>query len=102
MFVGFMYVVSVLGIQFLRDGFGCFANVYDSVGFAVKYLHILQMSEVVLTLLGLKSGDAITGFVQTGGRIFIVMCLIDPEPRLQVQPAVFVLFMVWSSIEIIR
>ncbi|KAF5270294.1 hypothetical protein FQA39_LY08405 [Lamprigera yunnana] len=102
MFVGFTYIVTVLAIRYIRDGAKCFPEIYDVIGTTVRYLHILQFSEVILVLIKWTSGSLITSFIQIGGRIAIILLLIDPEPRIQVDPVVSYLYLIWSSIEIIR
>lgn len=102
MFVGFTYIVSVLGVRYFRDGIHCFPEAYAAVGTAVRYMHILQFSEIILTLIGWRPGGIFTPLVQIGGRLIIIFLLIDPEPRLQTQSVIFYLYMTWSLVEIIR
>ncbi|KAF5300127.1 hypothetical protein FQR65_LT09217 [Abscondita terminalis] len=102
MFVGFMYVVSVLGVRFLRDGADFYPNAYEVLGSMIRYLHVLQFSEVIMLLIGWKPGAFLPSILQIGGRLMIIYLLIDPEPRLQVDANIFFLYFVWSAVEIIR
>lgn len=40
--------------------------------------------------------------LQVGGRAVIFFCLIEGEERMQTKPVIFYLFLVWSSIELVR
>lgn len=40
--------------------------------------------------------------LQVGGRAAINFCLIEGEERMQTKPVIFYLFLVWSSIELVR
>ncbi|KAK4883221.1 hypothetical protein RN001_006540 [Aquatica leii] len=102
MFVGFTYVVSVLGVRYLRDGADFYPEVYDVLGSTIRYLHILQFSEVILLLIGWKPGAFLPSILQIGGRLLIIYLLIEPEPRLQIDSCIFFLYLVWSAVEIIR
>uniref|UniRef100_A0A1Y1L455 Very-long-chain (3R)-3-hydroxyacyl-CoA dehydratase n=1 Tax=Photinus pyralis TaxID=7054 RepID=A0A1Y1L455_PHOPY len=102
MFVGFTYVVAVLAVQYLKDGIDSFSQFYEVVGPAMKYLHFLQFSEIILVLIGWRSGAILPALIQIGGRLILINLLIDPEPRLHKEGTLFLLYLVWSSVELIR
>lgn len=102
MFIGFLYVYSVILVRYFRDGVNSMAGTYDAVGSALKFVQICQWLEVMHPLFGYTKGGMFASFMQTGGRTVVLFCLIEAEPRMQTKPVVFYLFLVWSTIELIR
>lgn len=102
MYVGFMYVVCVLIIRYVKDGFQSLPTTYQAVGPAMCFLQLLQFLEVMHPLFGYVKGGILMPFMQIAGRGFILFAMLEFEPRLQKMPVVFYLFLAWSTIEIIR
>ncbi|XP_046746680.1 very-long-chain (3R)-3-hydroxyacyl-CoA dehydratase isoform X2 [Diprion similis] len=75
---------------------------YESVGTAMKFVQLLQFLEVMHPLFGYTKGGFMTPLLQVGARAIILFCMIESEPRMQTKPVVFYLFVVWSSVEIVR
>lgn len=75
---------------------------YDAVGSPLKFIQLLQFLEVMHPLFGYTKSNVLVAFLQTGGRAFVLFFMIDAEPRMQTKPVVFYLFLVWSTVEIIR
>jgi len=46
--------------------------------------------------------DTVQCHFQVLGRNIIVFCMIEAEPRMWEKPVVFYLFLVWSSVELVR
>lgn len=101
-YCGFLYVETVLGITFLKDGVEAFATAYESVGNAMFWLQILQSLEVIHSILGLTKGSKFASVMQFIGRSFVLFVIILPEERIYTSPFVFYLFLTWSAIEIVR
>ncbi|KAK3930700.1 Very-long-chain (3R)-3-hydroxyacyl-CoA dehydratase 3 [Frankliniella fusca] len=101
-FVGFTFVFTVLSIQYYRDGPNAMLHAYESVGSAMKFVQMLQILEIMHVMFGYTKGGLLAPLIQTLGRAFILFCMIDAEPRMHSKPVVFYLFMIWSSIELIR
>lgn len=101
-YCGFLYIVSVLGLMFLKDGVDSFSRAYEGVGGAMKIIIIMQTLELLNSILKLTKSSFFTTFLQVVGRMVILFTLIVPEPRIQSHPVVFYLFMVWSAVEIVR
>jgi len=53
-------------------------------------------------LFGYTKSSMLVSLLQTGGRAFVLFFMIDAETRMQTKPVVFYLFLIWSSVEIIR
>lgn len=100
--VGFTFIFAVLSIQYYRDGPGAMVHAFESVGPAMKFVQLLQILEVMHAMFGYTKGGIMAPLFQTLGRAFILFCMIDAEPRMQTKPVVFYLFMIWSSVELIR
>ncbi|XP_066592012.1 very-long-chain (3R)-3-hydroxyacyl-CoA dehydratase [Prorops nasuta] len=101
-FVGFIYVVTVIGIKYYKDGTDSMKETYSAVGNSMKFIHLLQFLEVMHPLFGYTKGSTLVSLLQVGGRAFVLFCMIDAEPRMQTKPVVFYLFLVWSTVEVIR
>ncbi|XP_019697101.1 very-long-chain (3R)-3-hydroxyacyl-CoA dehydratase isoform X2 [Harpegnathos saltator] len=101
-FVGFFYVIAVMGIRFSRDGPDSMTDTYMVVGNLFKSIQLLQFLEVMHPLFGYTKNSSLISFMQIGGRIFILFCMIDAEPRIQNKPIIFYLFLIWSMVEIVR
>ncbi|XP_043263310.1 very-long-chain (3R)-3-hydroxyacyl-CoA dehydratase-like isoform X2 [Colletes gigas] len=101
-FVGFLYILTIMGIMYSRDGPVSMKETYMAVGNPIKFIQLLQFLEVMHALFGYTKGSALMSFVQVGGRAFILFSMIEAEPRMQTKPVVFYLFLVWSTVEIVR
>lgn len=101
-FVGFTYVLVVMGIRYSRDGVDSMSGTYEAVGNAFKFIQLLQYLEVMHPIFGYVKGGALVPFLQVSGRNFILFAMLDCEPRMQTKPVVFYLFLVWASVEVFR
>ncbi|XP_014486132.1 PREDICTED: very-long-chain (3R)-3-hydroxyacyl-CoA dehydratase 3 isoform X2 [Dinoponera quadriceps] len=101
-FVGFIYVLAVMGIRYSRDGPDSIKDTYAAVGNPFKFIQLLQFLEVMHPLFGYTKNSLLVSFLQVGGRAFVLFCMIDAEPRMQTKNIVFYLFLLWSTIEVVR
>ncbi|XP_046428692.1 very-long-chain (3R)-3-hydroxyacyl-CoA dehydratase isoform X1 [Neodiprion fabricii] len=101
-FVGFAYILMIMAVRYSRDGPDSMPTTYESVGTAMKFVQLLQFLEVMHPLFGYTKGGFMTPLLQVGARAIILFCMIESEPRMQTKPVVFYLFVVWSSVEIVR
>lgn len=102
-FIAYFYIVLVLSIELSRDGFiEVSKSAYRTVGPAMKCSQILQYLEFLNALVGYTKGSPLFPFLQVTGRNFVLFAIINTESRIQEMPVVFILFMVWSMVELIR
>lgn len=102
-FVAFLYIWLVLVIEWNRDGFNLAASgAFKTVGMPLKVSQMMQYFEVLHSLVGYTSGSAVFPLIQVSGRNFILFGFVNAEERIQMKPIVLCLFIVWSSVEIIR
>lgn len=101
-FIGYLYIVLVMGIQYLKRGPDFIPETFIYVGDAMKFFQLLQFLEVMHSMFGYTKNSMLVPFMQTTGRGFILFIMIDAEERMQTKPVVFYLFLVWSIIEVIR
>lgn len=101
-FIGYFYILSVIGIKYTRDGPESMKDTYEIVGCVMKFVQILQYLEVMHPMFGYVKGNAFVPFLQISGRTFVLFFMIDAEPRMQTKPVVFYVFIVWSIIELVR
>lgn len=102
MFVGYLYMVAVMGVLYYRDGAESIAKTYANVGNAFKFVQLLQYLEVMHPLFGYTKGSPVVPFFQVSGRNFILFLMIDMEPRMHTKPVVFYVFIIWSLVELVR
>jgi len=69
---------------------------YSSIGSVLKFLHFLMVLEVMHPLLGYTKGSAFFTALQVAYRLFILIVLLEGEPRMQTKPVVFYLFVIWT------
>ncbi|CAG7720673.1 unnamed protein product [Allacma fusca] len=101
-FVGFLYIVGVLNIRYMRDGPAVFEGTYELIGHAMRYCQLLQFLEVVHPILGFTKTGVALAAMQVGGRALVLFVLIHSEERVQKSPAIFFLFLVWCTVELTR
>ncbi|XP_008556949.1 very-long-chain (3R)-3-hydroxyacyl-CoA dehydratase [Microplitis demolitor] len=101
-FIGFLYILIIMGIKYSRDGPDSMKETYKSVGSLLKFAQLMQFLEVMHPIFGYTRGNPLIPFVQVGGRAFILFVMIESEERMQTKPVVFYLFFVWSLVEIFR
>ncbi|XP_039502662.1 very-long-chain (3R)-3-hydroxyacyl-CoA dehydratase 3 [Drosophila santomea] len=102
MFVGYLYIMVVMGVLYYRDGIDSIAKTYANVGNAFKFVQLLQYLEVMHPMFGYTKGSAVVPFFQVSGRNFILFLMIDMEPRMYAKPVVFYVFVIWSLVELVR
>lgn len=81
---------------------GAMLHAYENVGMGMKFVQLLQFLEVMHVMFGYTKGGILAPLFQTLGRAFVLFCMIEAEPRMHSKPVVFYLFMIWSSVELIR
>lgn len=101
-FIGFLYILIVIGIRYYRDGLDSMSGTYEAVGNAFKFVQLLQYLEVMHPMFGYTKGSAGVPFMQVTARAFVLFIMIDYEPRMMTKPVVFYLFIIWAFIEIFR
>ncbi|XP_068203488.1 very-long-chain (3R)-3-hydroxyacyl-CoA dehydratase [Palaemon carinicauda] len=101
-FVGFIYIVSVLTMRYMKDGPDSMEGTYGAVGWMVKMCFTTQFLEILHPMVGYTKGSVFEPIVQVCGRGIIFFCLIEGEERMQPKPVIFYLFLIWSLIEIVR
>ncbi|XP_041980644.1 very-long-chain (3R)-3-hydroxyacyl-CoA dehydratase isoform X2 [Aricia agestis] len=101
-FIGFMYILAVMGVRYAKLEYESVPTTYEHVGSAMKFLQLMMFLEVMHPMFGYTKGSPLMAFMQVGGRAFVLFAMIEAEPRMHAKPVVFYLFLVWSTVEIIR
>lgn len=101
-FVGFLYITVVTITRYVKNGPDSMEGTYAAVGWMMRMCQLTQLLEVLHPIVGYTRGPVIPALVQVGGRGVIFFCLIEGEDRMQTKPVIFYLFLVWSSIELVR
>ncbi|XP_075979393.1 3-hydroxyacyl-CoA dehydratase 2 isoform X2 [Anticarsia gemmatalis] len=101
-FVGYFYILTVIGVRYIKHDYDSIVGTYANVGGAMKFLQLMQYLEVMHPLFGYTRGGILMPFLQVSGRAFVLFAMIEAEPRMQTKPVVFYLFVMWSMIEVVR
>ncbi|KAG9509947.1 Very-long-chain (3R)-3-hydroxyacyl-CoA dehydratase [Fragariocoptes setiger] len=102
-FAGFAYVYSMLIYRAIgRDSIYLDRGSITSVCDIVRVLTFTQFLECAHPLMGLVPGGPFVPFAQLIGRALIMIFLYDTKIQSSSSPWIFCLFVVWSSIEVIR
>uniref|UniRef100_A0A0V0G852 Very-long-chain (3R)-3-hydroxyacyl-CoA dehydratase n=1 Tax=Triatoma dimidiata TaxID=72491 RepID=A0A0V0G852_TRIDM len=101
-FIFFTYIIVVMGVRFMKDGYDSHPGTYDAVGPVFKFAQLIQFLEVMHPIFGYTKGNPMLPFAQVTGRSLILFVMIEAEPRMQTKPVVFYLFFIWSIIEVVR
>lgn len=101
-FVGFLYIMSVMVTRYIKDGPDSMEGTYDNVWKMMSMCLGTQFLEVFHNIAGYSKGSVVEALMQTCMRAMIFFCLILSEERMQTKPVVFYLFLVWSTIELVR
>lgn len=102
-FIAYFYIFLVISIELNRDGLvEASKETFKTVGPAMKCSQILQYLECLHALVGYTKGSALFPFLQVSGRNLVLFGVINSEPRIQHKPIILCLFLVWSSVELIR
>ncbi|XP_055690099.1 very-long-chain (3R)-3-hydroxyacyl-CoA dehydratase 3 [Lutzomyia longipalpis] len=101
-FVGFLYIVTVLGLRLARDGHEATHEAYEAVGKAFKFCQLMQFLEVLHPMFGYTKGGVLAPLMQTTGRAVVLFLAIDTDERVQRLTIVAYLFLVWAIVELVR
>lgn len=78
------------------------AGSYKILGPVMKFLHLLQILEIIHPLLSYTGGDWRYPALHVGYKLFMIFMMIDAEPRMQVKPVVFYLFLLYTMVEVAK
>ncbi|XP_063704602.1 very-long-chain (3R)-3-hydroxyacyl-CoA dehydratase [Culicoides brevitarsis] len=102
MWIGYMYIVIVMGIRYYAYGEASMPETYEALGPAFKFCQLLQYLEVMHPMFGYVKGGVLMPFIQVSGRAFVLFCMIEMEQRMWTKPVVFYIFVIWASVETVR
>lgn len=102
-FIAYFYIVLVLSIIWSRDGLNEVSKTtYKTIGAMMRCSQALQYLEFLNALVGFTKGSPLFPFLQVTGRNVVLFAVIHSESRMQEMPVIFVLFLIWSTVELIR
>lgn len=100
--IGFSTILCIIGFQLYHFGTIAIAKTYSNVHSFLKIFQTVQYLEVIHPIIGFTTGSALVPLLQITGRIFIIFTMVDIVEPIQTHFIVFVLIVIWSTIEIIR
>ncbi|RWS21456.1 very-long-chain (3R)-3-hydroxyacyl-CoA dehydratase-like protein [Leptotrombidium deliense] len=101
-FVGFVYILVVLTIRYAKDGSESVRSSYKALSGVMKVLHLIQVLEIIHPLIRYTSGSVLFTSLHLINRLIFIFVMIDGEPRMQMKPVVLYLFLLYTTLEIIR
>ncbi|CAG5118870.1 unnamed protein product [Candidula unifasciata] len=101
-FVGYTYILAILIYNYIRYGQSAKQGAYESVGSQMTVCKIVSILEIFHSLFKLVRTNLQVTVVQVAGQNFILFFLVMQEPRLQISPLCWYLFVAWSAIEVVR
>ncbi|XP_034099449.1 very-long-chain (3R)-3-hydroxyacyl-CoA dehydratase 3 [Drosophila albomicans] len=102
MFVGYLHILIIMGVLYLRDGTASIKHTYEYVGTSFKFVQLMQYMEVMHPIFGYSKGSPLVPFFQISGRNFVLFLMIEMEPRMHDKPVVCYVFIIWSLVELVR
>ncbi|XP_069137578.1 very-long-chain (3R)-3-hydroxyacyl-CoA dehydratase-like [Argopecten irradians] len=101
-FIGFTYIFTVLTYNCVKDVNYAFSNTLEIAGSQMLFVQLAAVLEIVHPLLGWVKSSPLPAFMQVTGRNFVLFIVVGQEPRLHENSMLLVLFLIWSSIEVVR
>lgn len=95
----FLIVTALLKCLMKTDGI---STAYELTSTMLQFAHALMLLEILHAAFGLVRGGIVPTFLQVFGRSVILFGVVGATEEIQEHPVVFVLFLVWSLIEIVR
>lgn len=99
--VGFCAVIWSLG-KCLFEGYDGIQTTYERAGPIISLCQVLAFLEVIHAAVGLVKGAVIPTLMQVLGRALILFVVLGTNKQLHSHPVVWILFVLWSLIELIR
>jgi len=102
---GFFYVFAVLVIRWAKDDFEVSPEsneAHANVGKMFMMLHLMMILEILHPLFGYTSGSVANNAGNVVRKLIVLFVLIDSESRMHQKPVVFYLYIIWSSMEVVR
>ncbi|KAK3757930.1 hypothetical protein RRG08_058244 [Elysia crispata] len=101
-FVGYTFIFAKLVYIYGIYGQAGMERAFEAVGSQMVLCQAVAVMEALHPLFGLVKSSVIIAMAQMMGRNIILFLLVLQEPRLQLSSVCWLLFTVWSSVEVIR
>lgn len=98
---GFILIVITL-LKCARGGMEGIQTAYDQTATMLMFCQALAILEIVNAAFGLTKGGLMAPLFQVGGRFLILFIVLQPAEEIHKHVIVFVLFLAWSLVELIR
>ncbi|GFO40980.1 very-long-chain (3r)-3-hydroxyacyl-coa dehydratase [Plakobranchus ocellatus] len=101
-FVGYTFIFGKLLYIYILYGQDGMEGAFEAVGSQMVLCQAVAVMEAVHPLFGLVKSNVTNSLLQVLGRNLILFVLVLQEPRLQLSSVCWLLFIIWSSVEVIR
>ncbi|XP_071952455.1 very-long-chain (3R)-3-hydroxyacyl-CoA dehydratase 3-like [Antedon mediterranea] len=100
-FIGYSYIFIYLTVNFVIKGQGM-RQAYSKIILPLSVCQVFAVLEVINPLLGIVKTGAMAPLIQFTGRNMVLFVVIRGEDRMVGEPVLCYLFLIWSSIELVR
>eukprot|EP00795_Rhopilema_esculentum_P006024 gene6024-11395_t len=100
--IAFWVIVGKLLHSLYAQGHAGFYSAYDNVSDLFLTCQLCACLEILNPMFRIVNTGVVAPLIQVGGRNFILFVLILPNKELHTSGIVYVLFMAWAAIEMVR
>ncbi|XP_038078658.1 very-long-chain (3R)-3-hydroxyacyl-CoA dehydratase-like [Patiria miniata] len=101
-FIGYSYIVILLFSWFILYGKSEMLLAFEKSFYPLGVCQLLALLEIVHPLTGLVKTGVAAPFMQVIGRDLLLFMVIMPNEDIHGEPIVCYLFLIWSTIEVVR
>ncbi|XP_038669353.1 very-long-chain (3R)-3-hydroxyacyl-CoA dehydratase isoform X2 [Scyliorhinus canicula] len=101
-FLGFSWIFVNMTVRLFVLGQDSLFDTFHAVGDVINFCQMFATLEVINPLLGLVKTGLVPAVIQVIGRNMVLFVVIGSQEEMQSKAAVFVVFYLWSIIEIFR
>ncbi|KAM4675921.1 very-long-chain (3R)-3-hydroxyacyl-CoA dehydratase 3 [Discoglossus pictus] len=101
-FLGFSWIFVNMTVRLFILGQDSFYDTFHTMADMMYFCQTLAFLEIINPLIGLVKTGVVPAVMQVLGRNFILFIILGNLEEIQTKSAVFFIFYVWSTIEVIR
>ncbi|XP_061132796.1 very-long-chain (3R)-3-hydroxyacyl-CoA dehydratase-like [Syngnathus typhle] len=101
-FLGFSWIFVNLSVRLFILGQDSFKDTFHSTADVMYFCQMMAVLEVINPLLGLVKTGFFPAMIQVAGRNVILFVIFGCLEEMQSKPIVFLVFYLWSTIEVFR
>eukprot|EP01125_Pyxidicula_operculata_P019944 TRINITY_DN7262_c0_g1_i1.p1 TRINITY_DN7262_c0_g1~~TRINITY_DN7262_c0_g1_i1.p1 ORF type:complete len:203 (+),score=2.64 TRINITY_DN7262_c0_g1_i1:2-610(+) len=100
-FLLWLLIFSTLVVGSYHNSSNALYMAWD-VSLIVKFAQIVGLLEIIHSVAGFTKGGVVPTLIQSAGRNSLLFAILNNIPQLHTSSAMYLLFLCWSTIEIVR